>query len=476
MKKAIIGVAIAAVIGGGSYFALQKAGAAFGDEQLKAQIELYKKQSYTIQSIQAHPLVERADIKITEATDDVIKSVLTIDIIDENPVEIPLTSVITRGKATYQDKSFGYGKIVTTPDVATLDLPEFIKADTLTNTTYLGLDGALLNVTSVQPINNPKEHIAFKGAVATFDSNIANTSVYDVNFNFKGLIGEDGSKSVDFQPFDMTFALDKDGKLVGHSSPIIFEASKYGKTTSFKLGKGDYQGFYKKVEGVKVPIGNGSATFAGATISDRNQEVIFTQITMGGGYYEAKNNLLDMKVNFSANLDADNSNLLKNLPVKVTPQSLSLEYGLTNIGYDVVNLYIDAVQNLQPYVDEIPLSDDEKKMLVQSMQKTGTGFFLNANLKTAEGNADADANFTFSEKGKTVTIAEIEDAFKQRTPNQALALLVGKANLNVSKKLANATQTTFYLMMGQAKEEQDNYVINAELKDGIFTVNGQPMM
>ncbi len=85
-------------------------------------------------------------------------------------------------------------------------------------------------------------------------------------------------------------------------------------------------------------------------------------------------------------------------------------------------------------------------------------------------------NYTLSEAGKTVDVDTLIASMKAKKPKQAIAFFEGKANLTVSKALAKATKTAMYLMMAQAKEEQDNYVINAELKDGTVTVNGQPMM
>ncbi len=128
MKKALIGVALAAVIGGGGYFAVNKTQSAiaeFGDKQITTHVELYKKQPYIIKQLQSDPRISKAEWKVTQSTEDTINSVLTIGLLgEEEPLDIPLVSKITRGEVKYKDKSYGYGKIVTTPDVKNIkDLP-----------------------------------------------------------------------------------------------------------------------------------------------------------------------------------------------------------------------------------------------------------------------------------------------------------------------------------------------------------------
>ncbi|MBS9781820.1 MAG: DUF945 family protein [Gammaproteobacteria bacterium] len=484
MKKTLIGVALAAVIGGGGYFAVNKTQSAiaeFGDKQITAHVELYKKQPYVIKQLLSDPRITKAEWKVTQSTKDTINSVLTIGIVgEEEQVEIPLVSKITRGEVKYKEKSYGYGKIVTTPDVKKIkDLPEVIKADTLTNTTYIGLDGDLLNVTDVKPVKVPEENFTFQGLTAVVDTSATNTSDYDFDLKIEGFIANKDGKLITLEPFDVSYQV-KNGDYTGKSSVFTFVGSDdySDKLSTIVLGKGSFKGHYEYVDGLQVPISDGVATFEHLSVSvDKKPAIKFNNIAATGGYYKKAEKVLDLKG--SLKMDVDTSamvELMQQLPIKVTPESVSFDYAFNNIGYDVVNTYVDVLGKLDPESGEPPISETEKKALLQSLQKSGAGLSVNLGLKTAEGNADADMNYTLSEAGKNVDVDTLIESLKKRNPQQAMAFFEGKANLTVSKALAKATRTAMYLMMVQAKEEQDNYVINAELKDGTVTVNGQPMM
>ncbi len=483
MKKALIGVVIAVVIGGGAYFTLNKtkqAVAEFGDKQLNSQIELYKKQPYVIKELQSHPMVKQAEIKVTESSQDTVKSLLTVALAEGTTIEVPLTSVITRGEAKYQDKSYGYGKIVTTPDIQQAkNLPDFIKADTIDNTTYIGLDGDLLNVSSVKSFTLPKNHLTFKGVTAVTDANISNLSTYHIDAKFKGFSSGNESNSFSLGPFKLTTQVDKDGSYTGTSTPLTINIKdRFGKAQVMQLGEGNYKGQRKTVEGLNNPIGNGSAQFKTFSLTVEGKTLQFNDFLVEGGLYEAGENLLDIKANASLQVDEQalkDSGLLAAAPVKITPKSLSFGYGLSKVNYDVVNTYFAVLGKVQPGESELPFTEAEQKAILQSLQKSDAGFSLHIAAKTAEGDADADMKVGLSEAGKAAAIDDLIGAFQQKTPEQAKSFFNGEANLSVSKQLVEITQTAIYLQMMKAKEENGNYVLKGELKDGIVSVNGQPM-
>lgn len=88
----------------------------------------------------------------------------------------------------------------------------------------------------------------------------------------------------------------------------------------------------------------------------------------------------------------------------------------------------------------------------------------------------ADIKLMLSDVGKAADVDALISAFKQQTPEQAMAFFNGEANVKMNKNLATITQAAIYLMKAGAKEEGDNYIIKAELKDGVPSANGQPMM
>lgn len=479
MKKALIGVAIAAVLGVGGYFALNKTkqvAAEFGDQQLNTLITEYKQKPYTIKGLQSHPFVQRADIKITESTKDTIKSLLTVALIDGEAFEVPLNSVVTRGEAKYNDKTYGYGKVVTTPIVSEIkDLPPFIKADTLTNTAYIGLDGDLLSVTEAAPLTIPEENFNFKGLTAVVDTSAMNTSAYDLDLNVKGFSADNHGDTVTLEPFTMSYQVADNGKYTGESSPVTFSS---GSELTVNLSKGSYDGVYKEVQGLNMPLNNGVGKFDTLSIVADGKAVKLNNLVLGGGFYE-NGKLLDLKANLSADIDEKalkESGLLAMSPVPITPKSLSFSYALNNVAYDVANTYFDVISQMGSDANDIPLSEAEQRAMIQSLQKTDVSYNMDVAIKTAEGDADADIKLMLSDVGKAADVDALISAFKQQTPEQAAAFFNGEANVKMNKNLATITQAAMYLMMVGAKEEGDNYIIKAELKDGVPSVNGQPMM
>lgn len=390
MKKALIGAAIAAVLGVGGYFALNKTkqvAAEFGDQQLNTLITEYKQKPYTIKGLQSHPFVQRADIKITESNKDTVRSLLTVVLRNRKVFEVPLSSVIIRGETKYNDKTYGYGKVVTTPIVSEIkDLSPFTKADTLTNTVYIGLDGDLLSVTEAAPVTIPEENFNFKGLTAVVDTSAMNTSAYDFDLNVKGFSSGDNSDKVTLLPFTMHYHVNDNGEYTGESSPVTFYNSIL---FTLNLSKGSYDGDYKEVQGLNMPLSNGVGKFDTLSVVVGGKTVKLNNLVLGGGFYE-NGKLLDLKANLSADIDEKalkESGLLAMSPVPITPKSLSFSYALNNVAYDVANTYFDVINQMGSDASDIPLSEAEQRAMIQSLQKTGVSYNMDVAIKTAEGDA-----------------------------------------------------------------------------------------
>lgn len=479
MNKIVISIAV--IIGIGGYFVLNKtkqAVADFGDEQLSALVAKYKQKTYPIKLLQSQPSIQQANFKITESTNNSAISLLSIALVDGSSYEIPLNSVITRGKTEYKGKAYGYGKIVTKPIISKIkELPTFIKADTLVNTTYLGLDGEILNVTDIAPIEQSEEGLDFKGYTVILSTTFANTSVYNFNLIANGFKNSHDDRMIQIEPYAIKYSVAEDGTYVGESSPLIFSFSQHGsESLKIGLGKGNYQGNYKEVKELDMPIRNGIAKLDTLSVTLNGKTVKLNQLVLGGGLYK-NGKLVNLKAEFSANIDEKTlaeSGLLAMLPIQITPKSLAFSYALNSVGYDVANTLSKAISQFNITSDKMMLTEDEQRSILQSLQKTNVSHKMDISIKTIEGDADANMALSLSDAGKTASTDALLAVFQQQSPEQAKAFFNSKANVKMNKNLADITQATAYLIMSGAKEDGDDYVIEGELKDGISTINGQP--
>lgn len=488
MKKPLIGIVTAAVIGVGGYFAVnqtQQAAANFGDKELQNLITQHQNTPYVIKAVQSHPWVSRADIKVTEATENTIKSLLTLQVFNDDVLEVPLISVITREKVSYQDKSFGYGQIVTTPDYNGIDdLPSFINKDSLVNTTYLGLDGSLLNVTAIAPVDIAEENFSFKGGSIVVNTSLSDAASYDFTMQTDGLNANDDGTVLELSPFEMHYHLKKDGQYTGETSPLVFTFNdlKSLNGVSFDLSQGKYSGVYKNLEGLSIPFSNANGKYDNLTLTVDGTPIKFNDIVIDSGFYEnGKAKQLDVKFGLAAKIDENAlkaSGLLAKSGVNVTPKNLSFNYALTHIGYDVVNLYFDFLSQLVQ--DEQAMDDDKVEAQVQtalsSLQKTGSGYQAGLALATSEGNIDTNLNITFSEVGKAADAAAFIAAVEQENQQALFSFIDGNGKVQISKKLVQISGAGMYLMMAGAKEDGDNFVIEAKIENGSLIVNDKPMM
>ncbi len=480
MKKVILGVAVAAAIGAGGYFALnqgKQVARNFGEEEVKAFIAAHTNKAQTIDSLQAHPMVERADIKIVESTDTLVKSVITIKPVGEKAFEIPLNSEIVRGEFKYADETYGFGKVITKPDLTGVqDLPPFINENTLTNTSYFGLNGDVTSVTEISPITVAESNFDFKGMTAVVDTSLLSDNAdIETDIDFAGVSFDTGQDSANFSKFTMNVKLDGNGEYTGESSPFDFALNEgSNKSLKLQIGKGTYKGNYKKVEGLVTAISNGVSKYDKLTATADGKSVLLNNFSVEGGIYDSGDKKVDLKVKLASDIDA--SSLKAQMPLPVEPQSFEISYGFDNIGFDVVNTYMNAFNSWDPQTSaDAPFSDEEVKAMAQSLQKSGFGFDFAAKVKAAEGEGEAQFNFAINETGKAADYAAFESAMRQQNPQLLLPFFNGEMKTRLSKSLADVTGASMYMMMAGAKEEDGKYVIEAELKDGMATLNGQPV-
>lgn len=490
MKKTLIALAIAGAVGIGGYVALNKAGSSIAEQQLTNFINENKNKPIKITQLEADPLIEKAHWTIKENKDNKVRSVLLFKLVGEDALEIPLNSEIIRGKTEYNGQSYGFGKIVTHPDLSQFkDLLKVVNNQTLTSTQYIALDG---NVTSVENIAEIKieadEKFDFGGLTAETHLSLLTPSAYDTKIQSKKLTitVEEGADEgqLELSPFNLSFKIDKEGNYTGDSSPFSLQVtdSQNKQLTNISFSEGDYHGTHKSIKGLISPMSNGKATFKNIIIDGvdigKNQ---LNNINIEGGIYEAGNSLVNFKGILSTDIDgtalksSELGKLLAASGTAITPTALNIEYEFSNLGYDIINTYYTTLGMVDD--DDFELSEETQQQLVSSLQKTGAALSLIAGIKSEEGNADAHANLAFNEKGKSATAKTIIEALRNESPKQASKLVSAEANMTVDEELAERTGASMMLqlMLGIAPKDS-KYTIDAEIKDGKLTINGQPMM
>ncbi len=493
MKKILIAIAAIAVIGTGGYWALNKSANNVAEQQLTTFLNENQNKPITITRLEIDPTVDKANITIKEVKDSHISSVFLLKLVGQNKVlEIPLNSEIIRGKTEYDGKSYGFGKIVTHPDLSQFkELPKAINNDTLTSTQYIALDGGITSVDTINSIEiKDKGSIKFGGLTAVSQFSLLNSSVFETKISSQKLtISEENKKrnaqTLEISPIELSIKLDEEGNSTGDSKPFsvqLLDSNTQEILTRGQFSKGTYSGTYKHIDGLTPPISNGKASFEHIVITDSTVgENQLHNIELLGGIYEAKNNLVDVKANLSADVDTEKfkASGLSRLPrgVQVTPKSLSYEYKLSDLSYDLVNTYYDIISRIQ-FDDEPEIPQEMQKQLMTSLQKTDGNLSMALGIKTEEGNADGNIYVTLSEKGKTTPaeaiVAKINSNYQSE---KNLEFVTAKAHVVIDNELADKTglSTMLQMMLGiQSKDSK--YTIDVEVKDGHVNIGDRPIM
>lgn len=484
MKKIVIGAAIAAVIGVGAYLSKQKIGDTVGDvaeTQVTEFISQNLNKPIVIKELQSHPLIETATITITEKTDTTIRSLLTIATADDS-ISIPLNSEIIRGKVDYNGKSFGFGKIVTKPDLSSLDeLPAGVTNDTFSLVQHIDFLGNVSELYRIAPIQATEDDIVvdFKGIDAVVNTQLLDRSEYDASLSVKGLnMAETATaESFSLSAFDYQMKLEKSGNYTATSTPMTFTFTESRRNENFSVdvSKATYSGIYKTVDGLDMPINNGSGLFDFVTFGDEKLKFTINNLKIAGGLYEVDGS---DATNLTAAIsgDFDTATLPKTLPdgrpMPVKLQSFALNYALNNVSKETLNLY---QQVMGSFDIEEELTQEQGEALFSSLQKSDAQFKLSANITAEEGKTDADIALALNEVGKAANFEELAYDV-EKGPDTAAQYFNGDALVTMDKGLADALELTMMAQMFLGITPENNQLtLKAALKDGQATLNGQPI-
>ncbi len=486
MKKIIIGVAIVAAIGVGGYFTLNKANDV-ADQELQSFITQYTQKPLVIDYLQSSPMVNTATWQIKESTQDSIKSILTLNIAgQEKPLHIPFNSQIIRGKTDYNGQSFGYGKIISHPDLSEFKdtLPKQLTNDSIISTLYIALDGSITQVGNISAFQSDNGELDFQGLNSVVNTSLLDWSAYDGKVTLQPLTVRDNNSSgtLKMSAIDGQFTLDKEGKYQGQSQPFSVEFNEENQPpVVIKVSKGDYNGTYQQVEGLTIPINSGELSYDEISIQVDTAAVKLNTVKLSGGIHKAGEQLVDLTAGLSADIDTSelkNSPMGANLPVNATLlKRAQFEYGFKKLPYVAVNAYYDTIAK----ISQDPDSNIDRDALINSVlsgvQKADSYFDATANVVTEAGNADLTAKLALSNQGKAITAEAFTELLDNNaSKQQVLGLVEGKSVITINEKLADEVGASAMLqMMLNIMPQDGQYKLDAELKDGQATLNGQPL-
>lgn len=475
MKKILISAVAATAVAGAAYLGFNKAGDV-AETAITEFTQQYTGTPLTLNYLTSSPFIEEATWEITQADDKTIKSLLKLTFINDETLELPLVSQIVRGKASYNNQSYGFGKIVTRPDISQLDeLPEGITGESFTLSKYIGLDGNITAVNEILPIKTGE--LDFQGLTAVVNTSLTDTSSYEASLSLKGsTVFTDDQDRLTISPTGFTMNMAKNGAYTAQSQPFRLTVAS-SETPDFQLAfsEGSYTGNYQVIKHLKTPLSNGTGQWDNLQFSGEGMQIQLNQFAFEGGIYEADNKQLDLRFKINTGIDTLG---LKALGVAITPQQINLDYTLSKLSYPLVNAYYDYYADL----DDNDLSmgslfdEEQAKKILAEIQQSDSQLTLGIHLKAAEGDADAQGKLKLSEGGRTVATQTLLAAFEE-SPKQLLQWLAANLNVTIDESIADSTGLSMLLqMMLGTLPNEGKYTLKAEIKEGQGLVNGQPML
>ncbi|MGY0399281.1 MAG: hypothetical protein ACWIPH_04980 [Ostreibacterium sp.] len=497
MKKGLISVIIIVILGIGGYIAMNQNGQnivkqtvggisnSVGDiaeKEINAFITKYKNKPLTLESLQSIPLIEQATWTITQSDDKNIKSQLTIKLWGKKTIKIPLNSQIIRGKTEYNGKTYGFGKILTKPDLSALtDLPPSINEDTISNTTYIALNGNITTLTTIEPVAIDNQS-SFKGFNAIANTSLSNANSGDIAIDFKGLsLNHQQDETFNITPIKASFNFTKDGKYIGDSSAFTLtlnaEDSIKNSRAIVDFGKGSYNGMHKVVEGLATSIGHMTAVYDTITLS-RDHQLEMSNVKLASGFIDAGNKKLN--IDFSLNSDINSeSTLITSLTKQAgapipAPTHVDFQYTLKDIGYDIVNTFYNASKTYNDKKTGPLLTKTQTDNIIRNLQKNQSGLHVAFNINTTQGDFKSVLDLSINKMGQEADPADFITVFQQLNPKTILTYLDGTANVSISETLIDANKRgPLSLIMGNFKQKESYYIMDIKIKDGEVMVNGK---
>lgn len=400
-------------------------------------------------------------------------------------LEIPVTSEVKHGPYL-GESGFGLAKVTSRPDIAAMDLPEFIKADTFTVEDIIGFSGQLNEITTVEPITYDDGDVTFElsGFKADIETSLTNRLSFTGDIAVAGMkaSGSHGDGAFHLKPFKITTQGKGDqatlsGDYQFESSVISGESDNGMKLSIEKLSA---KGAYKTSETTDLPLGEQELLLTNVKMTNPEtfpEPVTVPEFRGKGLIKEGAQGTFDIAADYSATLSPG---LMAAFQSPVDVKTVDINFALKSLPAEVLQAYTELMQNFsdpeQPSVD-VTAMQEKLPALIRMIVSSGMAGVIKVKAETEEGKLDAGVDVNFIANGDFSDDDAMElMANAGEDPTALLDYLEGKGSLHLDKSVTDkAGMTPMVQMMGADFVRLEGEAFRSELliKDGDILVNGQ---
>lgn len=434
--------------------------------------------------------LESYDKTYTSAT---AKSLLKLEIIlpGENGeplvIEVPVISEIAHGPYL-GDSGFGLAKVISRPDIAAMDLPEVIKADTFTVEDIISFGGQVNETFTMTPIVYDEGQGTFElgGIKADIETSLDN------RLSFKGDIavadikagGADDAGFFHLKPFNI--ALQGKGDSATTSGDYQFESGAISgesdKGMTLAIEQLSAKGTYKAAENINLSLGEQEMVLTNVEINDPAtfpDPVSLPEFKIKTLVEEGDQETLNIKGSYSATLSPG---LMAAFQSPVNIKTVAIDLGMTSLPTAALQAYLELMKNISsPEQAEASMAAMQEKLpeLIRMVVTSALASSIQVRAETDEGKLDADFNVNFiADQAFSTDDATALMMSAGQDPAALLPFLAGKGSLHLDKSITDKADMTpmVQMMAGDfVKLEGEAFTSELLIKDGEILVNGQAL-
>lgn len=402
-------------------------------------------------------------------------------------IEVPVISEIAHGPYL-GDSGFGLAKVISRPDIAAMDLPEVIKADTFTVEDIISFGGQVNETFTMTPVTYDEGQGTFE--LGGIKSDVV-TSL-DNRLSFKGDIavaaikvsGADDAGSFHLKPFNI--ALQGKGDSAATSGDYQLESGAISggndKGLTLAIEQLSMKGIYSKAENINLSLGEQEMVLTNVEINDPAtfpDPVSLPEFKVKTLVEEGDQETLNIKGSYSATLSPG---LMTAFQSPVNIKTVAIDLGMTALPAAVLQTYLELMKDMSsPEQAEASMAAMQEKLpdLIRRVVTSALASSIKVKAETDEGKLDADLNVNFiADKAFSTEDATALMMNAGQDPAALLPLLAGKGNLHLDKSITDKAGMTpmVQMMAGDfVKLEGEAFTSELLIKDGEILVNGQAL-
>lgn len=456
------------------------------------QVDLTNRQIAT--AIQSNPQIKDASLKIESYEKGYMaskaKSLLSMSInlpgeSEAKEFNIPMNTDITHGPYL-GESGFGAAKLVSRPDLSSLELPDAITNETFLIENLVSFSGDMDQIATVAPIKHTVEETTFDFAGATISSNanLKNRTTFTGQMDVKQLVvsGADEPKQFVLKPFKMDIkGQGDDGLMKGdyEAQSGAIEAV-FGEEANLVMQSLQMKGTYEQAKGVDMMIGSAEGLFKDITFTSKEvseEPIKIPEFHVSSAIVQPDGSDFDISVKYAAKLDPSLMAVMQS-PVDVKTVDLDVQFK---------SLPADAMSKYQALVTELSSEEDPdvvaEKMqgelfgIVQMLAKNATATHLELHATADEGDLNADIDVGFK-PGLDLSEQELMMLMAMPDPQKLFSILVGRGHVDLNKGITDkAGLTPMLQIMAADFVTLDGEIFKSDMQitDGQLLVNGAPL-